>query len=221
MLYLLCSCFACKRCQQVQIAQGEQWKTQGPECCFASRHGTCTYGYKQTTINVDNNFMGRGGGGLGSSWQAEHKVVLPGVRNLFQSCVPLGTTPVNCSAPSIASAYPRSVLLIVEMNNAPSDFVKDPRVLRNCWGSSTCSMISRPMTASNWVPACISIIFTPITITIIIITMMIVIIRRRTIETLSSSCWARCVQDKSCLPRAACLVHPYPRPIHRTVLTIT
>jgi len=29
------------------------------------------------------------------------------------------------------------------------------------------------------------------------------------IKTLSSSWWARYVQDKSCLSRAACLVHPY------------
>ena len=70
-------------------------------------------------------------------------------------------------------------------------------------------------------PACMIIVLcymvkmiTVRTITVIIIITVIIVILSiirmiRTIRTLSSSRWARYVQDRSCLSRAACLVHPH------------
>ena len=68
-------------------------------------------------------------------------------------CVPSGSSPSICSAPTMATAYDLLVRLIVEMTRLPPGLVSATSEAQNSGTLLTCSMTSEATTASKVAPA--------------------------------------------------------------------
>ena len=77
----------------------------------------------------------------------------PGVMKRSHWCVPLGRSPMICSAPTIARTYDLLVRLMVETTKLPPGAVRDTREAQNSGTLLTCSITSEATTASNVAPA--------------------------------------------------------------------
>lgn len=70
--------------------------------------------------------------------------------NKFQSWVPIGTTLVMYSAPTINFKYDSFVLLMVDKNKYPLGFSSEYNEFKNSYLSWTCSITSIAVIKSNF-----------------------------------------------------------------------